>query len=121
MMLDNMCDYICVLLWPDCNPAMFHADNFRPLAINSFCLVYRYATDTRQNLCILWHVLSFKQIIMQLRVDLNFASILYYIYIDLIWSPFSCDFPGQEVMALQAMRRSGVTLPMLSRKSQSKC
>ena len=49
MMLDNIiniCDYICVLLWPDCNPAMFHADNFRPLAINSFCLVYRYATDT---------------------------------------------------------------------------
>lgn len=46
---------------------------------------------------------------------------------------FSCDFPGQEVMALQAMlrsgsrllvegllRKNGITLPMLSRKSQSK-
>ena len=40
---------------------------------------------------------------MQLGVDLNFASILY--RFDLV--TFSCDFPGQEVMALQAMRRSG--------------
>jgi len=50
------------------------------------------------------HTLAcFEKIITQLRVDLNFASILY--GFDLV--TFSCDFPGQEVMALQAMRRSG--------------